>query len=395
MKPRFKGLRAYLNWMYSNVEIGLRTSRIKARPLKLTFDPTNVCQLRCPLCPTGLQVQDREKGHAQLHLFQHLLDEVGEYLFFIDFFNWGEPLLNPRTEEFIKLASSKNIICSMSTNLSLPLSDDRIQRIVSSGLNEIIVSLDGASSETYATYRRRGDFQLVYENMRRIIVAKRQRGQTSPLVTWQFLVFAFNEHEIDRAKAMAREIGVDRLTVRAAFLDEGRYPLSERDKEAVATWAPMDPLYQIEGATDATASKTAVRCGWHYMSSAINWDGTVAPCCTLFEKRDDFGTLGKDGQHAYMDVVNSAGFVAVRDRFAGRKTEPVDLVCEKCPTPAIMNYHQFINRQVILFTLVCFIESVFRFFGGSPSKHDAAEPAVGGQNLKAHAAQDAAIHVSE
>src|SRR5579863_1511586 len=189
MSPRIKGLRAYSNWALSNYEVLVRASRIKARPVKLTFDPTNVCQLRCPLCPTGLQVQDRDTGHAQLHMFQHLIEEVGDYLFFIDFFNWGEPLLNPRVEEFIRLASSKKIVSSMSTNLSLPLTDDRVNRIVTSGLNEMIVSLDGASSQTYATYRRQGKFDLVYGNMQRIIQEKRRLGQTFPLVTWQFLVF--------------------------------------------------------------------------------------------------------------------------------------------------------------------------------------------------------------
>ena len=177
MQPPLKGLRAYANWMLANYEIWAGVSRIRARPLKLTVDPTNVCQLRCPLCPTGLQVQDRATGHSQNEMFQRLIEEVGDYVFFIDFFNWGEPLLNTHVEEFIQLAHKKRIISHISTNLSLPLSDERINRIVMSGLNEIIISLDGASSDTYATYRRRGDFELVYENMRRIIEAKRRRAE--------------------------------------------------------------------------------------------------------------------------------------------------------------------------------------------------------------------------
>lgn len=367
MNPPLKGPLAYANWLWANLELALGTSRIRARPVKLTLDPTNVCQLRCPLCPTGLEMQDREKGHANLQMFEHLLEHVGGSLFFLDFFNWGEPLLNMHVEEFIGMASRKKIVCSVSTNLSLPLTDERIGRIVGSGLHEMIVSLDGASSETYATYRRGGKFELVCKNMRRIAAEKRRRGQTAPLLTWQFLVFRFNQHEMESARELAAEIGVDRLLFRRPFLDVERYALSDEDKKTMSGWSPDERIFQIEGAPAGGAGKGSEvhsRCGWHYMSTAINWDGSVAPCCTTYEKRDDFGALGRHGEQAYMDVVNNAAFRSVRERFAGRRKEPVALICEKCPTPEIMDYHKFLNRQVLLFTLVGLTEAARRMFGG-------------------------------
>lgn len=363
MNPPVKGFGAYLNWARSTVELRTGASRIGARPLKLTIDTTNVCQLRCPLCPTGLQVHDRESGHASLETLQKLLDELSGYLFFIDFFNWGEPLLNTHLEDFIRMASAKGVVCTVSTNLSLPLTDERIHRLVTSGLRELIVSLDGASQETYGTYRRRGNFDLVCENMRRIADAKRRLGQNSPLISWQFLVFAFNEHEVDKAKALAQSIGADRILIRPAFLDVDRYPLPPEDRRLMAAWKPSDPLYQIEALTAPAAAKHHSRCGWHYTSAAINWDGTVAPCCTVFEKKHDFGTVG-DGT-SYMDVVNNGAFRAVRDRFAGRLQKPIPHVCEHCPTPAIMDSHHSLNRQILLFTAVALIERIRRMAGGS------------------------------
>jgi MoaA/NifB/PqqE/SkfB family radical SAM enzyme len=362
MAPRLKSVGAYTNWIRSVIELKTGASRIKARPLKLTIDSTNVCQLRCPLCPTGLQVHDRDNGHASLQMLEKLLDEVGDYVFFIDFFNWGEPLLNTHLEDFIRLANVRNVLCTISTNLSLPLTEERIERLVTSGLREMIVSLDGASSDTYQTYRRRGNFDLVCDNMRRIVDAKRRLGVTSPLLTWQFLIFSFNEHEQENAKALADEIGVDRILFRPAFLDVDRYPLPQAEREAMAAWKPKDKLYQIETFTQA-AAKHHSRCGWHYTSAAINWDGSVAPCCTLFEKQHDFGSIG-DGK-SYMDVVNNDAFRSVRDRFSGRRKEPVDLVCEHCPTPLIMDYDRFLNRQILLFTAVGLIERVRRMLGGS------------------------------
>jgi hypothetical protein len=214
-------------------------------------------------------------------------------------------------------------------------------------------------------YRRGGHFDLVIDNMRRIIAARRRLGLTRPLVTWQFLVFAFNEHELDLARAMAADIGVDCLTFRAPFLDEGRFTISDEDRAAMKTWAPSGPRFNRympgnkEYVDPEARLPNRLRCGWHYMSTAINWDGSVAPCCTVFEKKDDFGSIGRDGQRAsYMDVVNNQTFVAVRDSFAGRKNDAHKHVCDRCPTPSLMSYHHHLNRQVLLFALVRLVETM-------------------------------------
>ena len=375
IRPPLKRPAAYANWIRANYELWRGTSRIHARPIKITFDPTNICQLRCPLCPTGLRAQDRELGRARTELFARLMDEIGPYVFFIDFFNWGEPLLNPQVEELIQIAASHKIVCNMSTNLSLALSDDRIERLVRSGLREMVVSIDGASRETYETYRRKGDFDLVVKNLSRIVEAKRRLGLTFPVITWQFLVFRFNEHERDAARALADRIGVDRLEFRTAFLDVNRFPVSAEDAKAIADWKPTDVAFQVEHHKSAT--KHHARCGWHYMSSAINWDGSVTPCCTTFEKRDDFGTLGKDGRTSYQDVINNDAFRGVRERFAGRRADPVPHVCENCPTPVIMDYHQYLNKKVLIFTAAALAQAAGRLFAKptAPTATPASKPA--------------------
>ncbi len=365
--PPMKGPRAYWNWALANASMALRTSRLRARPLKLTFDPTNVCQLKCPLCPTGLRIQDRGPGRARMHIFEHLMDEVGDYVFFLDFYNWGEPLLNKNLEQMLRLAADRKIVTSMSTNLSLPLSDERIYSLVTSGLSEIIVSIDGTSQESYGTYRREGKFELAFENMRRILEMKKRHGLTRPVVVWRFYVFRFNEHEIGRARELAAEIGVDRLVFGTPFLDDGRFPLSPADREAMKEWASTLPEYNRyqsghpEYEDPRTPMQKRTRCDWHYISTAINPDGGVSPCCAVFEQGNDFGSL-EEGTRSYMDVVNNERFTSIRDRFAGRRPEPTGLVCEQCPTPAIMDYGKIMNRHIALFTLVQLVEGVRRLF---------------------------------
>jgi MoaA/NifB/PqqE/SkfB family radical SAM enzyme len=359
LKPRFRHPKAYVNWARANYELLTRSSTVRARPLKLTFDPTNYCQLRCPLCPTGARIQDRDRGRAQLHVFEHLMDEVGDYVFLVDFFNWGEPLLNERVEELIAMASGRGIVTFMSSNLSVPMSDTRIRRLVESGLNQLIVSLDGATPETYGTYRRLGRFDLVLQNMKRLLAIRKEMGVTLPLINWQFLVFRFNQHEIDTVRAMAQDMGVDSVTFRAPFLDEGRVPVSAEDKEKIAQWAPTLREYnRYDPDSEAhTVVPPRPRCGWHYMSTAINWDGTVAPCCTVFEKRDDFGRLSGAGQD-YMKIVNNDAFRAVRDNFAGRTTGKTGLICDVCPTPFLMNYGSHLNRQVLLYSMTSALDAL-------------------------------------
>ena len=364
MDLRPKGWRAYANWARSCFEYLTGASRIRARPLKLVFDPTNVCQLACPLCPTGAGLLDRGSGHAQLELFRRLMDQVGDYVFILDFYNWGEPLLNPRLEDFVRIAKSHNIASTVSTNLSLRLSDERIERLLTCGLSEIGVALDGASDETNRIYRRKSKFDLVVDNMRRLVQARRRLGQDFPLITWLFVVFSFNEHEIAKAREMAAEIGVDRLVLRPPFLDAGRYRLPDEDAKAIVQWAPGDPKYRTHVA-QAPASK---RCGWHYTAAAINWDGSVTPCSTAFRKADDFGTFGKSGENAYFDVMNNPAFRAARDFMAGRPTQGGDLICTRCPTPTIRNYHRIVYRQAALFTVVALLEAARRLLFPGPAR---------------------------
>jgi MoaA/NifB/PqqE/SkfB family radical SAM enzyme len=365
--PGLKPGRAYLNWARANIEMLRGTSRVRARPLKLTFDPTNVCQLRCPLCPTGLQIHDRAPAHAEIEPFAKLMEEVGDYVFFIDFFNWGEPLLNKNLEELLRLAHDKRISTLVSSNLSLKLSDERITSFVESGVSELMVSLDGASQETYESYRRRGEFDLVVDNMRRIVETKRALGRSNPTVTWRYLVFRFNEHELDEASRLAEDIGVDRIVFAPAYLDEGRFPVSDELKQEMSDWAPKDEAWiRYEGApTDESASaKPRKRCDWHYVSAAVNPDGSVAPCCTLYEKQDDFGHTGSGAsEQGFMETYNNENFVAIRERFAGKRDEPTGLVCETCPTPDIMDYARQVNRDVALLFGVQLVNSMLRLVG--------------------------------
>src|SRR5262249_35402074 len=158
----------------------------------------------------------------------------------------------------------------------------------------------------------------------------RRLGRRSPLLTWQFIVFRFNEHEIERAKAMAVEFGVDRITFRPPFLDAERFGLADAGKHEIRSWSPTDARYQVHVGDPVRRS----RCGWHYTTVAINWDGTVTPCSTSFRQADDFGSFSRAGEHDFKDVINNDRFRSARKSLLEGKSDG-EVICERCPTPSI------------------------------------------------------------
>lgn len=356
--PRLKGWRAYANLARGYSEYLRGTASVRARPVKLVFDVTNACQLGCLLCPTGNGMAERRTGHADEELFRKLMDQVGDDVFMVDFFNWGEPLLNPRIDTLIAMARARGIVSTISTNLSLRLSDERIDRIITSGIGEISVSLDGASAATHQHYRRKSDFDLICANMRRLAAARKRLGRSTPLLSWQFIVFRFNEHEIERARTMAADFGFDRINVRPPFLDTDRYDLTDEERAEIAQWAPVNPQY----ATHVSGAPMRSRCGWHYTTTTLNWDGTVSPCCTTFKESDDFGSLGRHGEYALADVVNNDAFRTARAHIANPALPGGDVVCARCPSPSIMDYHRHVYRRIAMLTGVAVIEAIRRGF---------------------------------
>jgi MoaA/NifB/PqqE/SkfB family radical SAM enzyme len=322
-----KKLRFYTNWIHANLEMLFRVKKVRARPLQITIDSSNICQLSCPICPTGMKKHDRPSGKAKEELLTNLLAEVGDYLFAINFFNWGEPFVNSDvTFSWIAAARKQGIRARVSSNLSLMLSDEQIHKICTSGIHTLIVSLDGATKETYVQYRRNGNFDRVIANLKRVI-AERDRVGKGPRIIWQFLVFSHNEHEIPAARALAKEIGVDEIRFSAPQVDEsvGMYP--SRDPEYHTELSKVHTKLPFESQFPENRDP----CVWHYMCAVINWDGALSPCEILYKKTYDFGTLGESGQLSFRTVYNSPSYQAARagsPRVPGAETP---LVCFQCP----------------------------------------------------------------
>ena len=332
------------NYYTAYFQMLIKRDNVFSYPAHLIADVSNICTLQCPLCPTGAGTPGRKKGMMPLSTFKKIIDEIGKYLISIDLFNWGEPLLNKDIYEMISYAHGRNIVTSASTNFQ-HFSEEDAEKLISSGLDILILSIDGASQESYEKYRVGGDFQRVIENISLLVKKKKERGRRHPYIRWQFLVMRHNEHEVEAARRMARELGVDSITIDHAYL-----PVATR--EEAMKWLPGDSRYhrynveELEKRWQAVGSqpdfsetgagpddgqddlKRKVNCSWLWTQTTINWDGSVNPCCAIYDPSGDFGNISDT---SLKNIWNNEKYRESR-RFSskGEIGETVT-VCMRCP----------------------------------------------------------------
>lgn len=266
-------------------------------PTHLQIEPTTHCNLRCLLCPvnTGL---NRPPGHMDFTVFQKVVDEVGEYVFFILLWDWGEPFLNPQIYDMIRYASERRIKLISSTNGHLLAQRDHADRVVRSGLDTLIVALDGVTQETYEKYRQGGNLDDVLRGIRTLVARKQALNSKTPLINLRFLVMRHNEHEMPKLPELAKSLGVDALTFNTLNshcqeTDSTRRALLEAQYQELL---PRNRQYQRFRYTQAGDKKRVARnpCKRLWNNPAIHWDGTVTSCFFDYGEQRKLGNVKTD-----------------------------------------------------------------------------------------------------
>ncbi|GAX59192.1 Fe-S oxidoreductase [Candidatus Scalindua japonica] len=216
--------------------------------------------------------------------YQKIIDELSNWLYKVRFYSWGEPLMHKDIYKMIAYATDKNIGTEISTNLNVFKESDA-KSLIESGLEVLIVSLDGADEKVYSHYRVGGDFSRVINNIRAIVKEKKKTGVKNPFIEIQFLVMRHNELQIPNMKLLAKELGVDRLRF-------GPVTVNMRNEEDL-DWLPEDEKLSRYSYSEKKDQIYSVRkkCEWLWRSTVINWDGTVSPCCVYEGDKSVFGSL--------------------------------------------------------------------------------------------------------
>ena len=154
--------RKFANFVLSKVQKWLRRDCLISMPYRYYIDPTNLCNLRCPLCPTGRMELQRPRGRMNLEDFKRIVDQIAPYAYYVELYNWGEPFLHPQIFDMIRYASERKISVQLSSNLNY-FNEEMAEQAVASGLTRLLVSVDGATQETYEKYRCGGRLEVVLQ----------------------------------------------------------------------------------------------------------------------------------------------------------------------------------------------------------------------------------------
>ncbi len=319
-KINFKKLRNAIE-VYQSYRHSRKTGNVihPAMPYALSVEPTTSCNLRCPECISGLRAFTRPTGMLDPDLYAKIIEDVREHLIYLTLYFQGEPYLNQHFFDFVSMASDSGIYTNTSTNAHY-LNPENAEKTVKSGLDRIIVSIDGLDQETYEKYRIGGDLSKVSEGLNNLVRLKKMLKLRKPFIDLQFIAMGTNEHQLKDVNAFAAQLGVDRVLIKTAQVN---------DFENGSVFIPSDESlsrykYNEEGKW-VLKNRMDNHCWKMWHSAVITWDGNVVPCC--FDK-DSNHSMGNIKDYKFEEIWNNDAYKAFRSNLFKSRSE-ID-ICSNC-----------------------------------------------------------------
>jgi radical SAM protein with 4Fe4S-binding SPASM domain len=254
-------------------------------PTAVSIEPTTSCNLRCPECPSGSGKLFRPNGRMSSSRFSDIITKLPASVAYMTLYFQGEPFLHKELPKLIETAKKQGIMVATSTNGHF-LNEDNSRKIVESGLDKIIISLDGADAATYTSYRQGGDYAQVVKGIETLGRIKREMRSLSPLISVQFLVFRQNEHQIKEIQNLAKKLGADVLELKTAQ----HYDYSEGN-EFMTTLEKYSRYRKTASGKYVRKKELKNRCRRMWNSCVITWDGEMVPCCYDKNAANSYGNL--------------------------------------------------------------------------------------------------------
>jgi radical SAM protein with 4Fe4S-binding SPASM domain len=219
----------------------------------------------------------------------------------------------------IRQAKTHRIYTSTSTNAHF-IDQKKAEEIIDSGLDRLIISIDGLTQETYENYRVHGNLSKVIEGTKFLIAAKKEKGSSTPHLIFQFLAVKPNEHEIPAVFKLGKEMGIDEVRIKTAQLYDYKHgnTLMPENEQYSRYKLQADGTYKLK-------YKTGNHCWRMWSGSVLTWDGKVVPCC--FDK-DAQHVLGSLDQQDFNAVWNSQKYKNFRQAVLTNRNQ-ID-ICQNC-----------------------------------------------------------------
>ena len=309
-------LLVYIGFYFSRF---FKSAKPWGMPISLSIEPTTACNLGCPECPSGLKQFSRDTGNLKAENFNRWLDQLSPTLSYLNFYFQGEPFIHNDILQFISKASQAGIYTSTSTNAHF-ITEKKAQEIVQSGLDRILISIDGTTQEVYEQYRVHGSLQKVLDGTKHLVEARKNLNSRTPHIIFQFLVVRPNEHQIDEAKQLANEYKVDEIRFKTAQVYN-----YENGNPLIPTIEKYSRYKRLSNGKFVVKSSLDNHCWRMWSGAVVTWDGKVVPCCFDKDATHEMGNLSKED---FKSIWKGKAYAMFRKQLLKGRKE-ID-ICKNC-----------------------------------------------------------------
>ncbi len=300
--------RKLINMILAGIQFIWKKETMLSWPVCVKIDISPLCNLKCSFCvhaePNDNEALKKQEFSAKqkmnLSQYRRIIEEIKDKSTVVSLYYLGDPLVHPDVDEMCQIARQAGLNVHISTNFSFPLTDERIRRIVTSGLTHLTVCVDGFSQEKYQLTRVGGRLDWVLSNLKRVCEYKRKKQLIYPKIEVQYIKFQHNLDQMEQAKQFFAEIGIDQITMfwgqisNMTEVEPGKYPIFNPKK-----------------------NKPIPQCIWPHLSMLIKYNGDVIPCCQYrqsmqYSSKNDPLILGNVFETSVWQVWNSDQYRELR-----------------------------------------------------------------------------------
>lgn len=267
------------------LSILLKKQIIWGKPESLSVEPTNLCNLKCPECPSGNDSLNRPRLFLSESVYKSLIDDGRKYLSYLQLYFQGEPFMHPKISDFIAYAVKRKIFVTTSTNGHF-LTPENCKKIVDSGLHQLIISIDGTTQSVFEKYRVGGSLDQVISGIRNLQRAKKESKNKLPHIAIQFVVFKQNEHQIKDIKELARQLNIADLRLKSAQIEDFK-----NGSDLMPKNEKYNRYSKTSGGNYTLKRKSDFKCFRVWTGSVVSAEGDVLPCCFDKEAKYKYGNL--------------------------------------------------------------------------------------------------------
>lgn len=323
LKAKIKGKKRPYNNLLNSYEYEKQVLKLKSVPKVVAIGVTNICNLQCPLCITGLRKQEKTPKHMDWELFVQIIEKIKDTAEVVQLYKWGESLLHPRIIDMFKYCSQYDLFTELSSNLSLENIDDKLEAMVKYRLKHLIVSFDGVTQEDYSRYRRGGTLETVINNIKKIKEFKEKYNSEYPKISLQFLKNKFTKNQIEILEENYKNWGADEY-----YTDDMTTIFKDKNKDILTEWFDEDEI-KTRKCFDIPSFMHEKICPFLYEIMVVEQDGSIPACCFATSPKDDYSKW--DNSKTIQEMFNSKSFVEARKMFKNKK-QNINLTCNDCYT---------------------------------------------------------------